>query len=128
MSDDSSTIDNNASIDEQPMTDTLQVITDRRAIIEQAKGMIMFVYGISADDAFALLRRQSQEHNVKLSLIAEQVAKDLVELSRATRLLEQPASNELIGTAHQRISHSAARQLNGESKTGVPMTDLGPIT
>lgn len=58
--------------------------------------------------------------NASQSEIAEQVAKDLVELSRATRLLEQPESSDLIGTAHQRISHSAARQLNGESKTGVP--------
>jgi hypothetical protein len=126
MLNDGATIDGNASIDEQRVTDMLQVITERRAIIEQAKGMIMFVYGISADDAFALLRRQSQEHNVKLNLIADQVAKDLVELSRATRLLEQPTSDDLIGTAHRRISHSAARQRNGESKTGTPMADIGP--
>ena len=55
----------------------------RRALIEQTQGMLMFVYGIDADGAFQLLRWQSQQHNVKLRLIAEQISKDLVELSRA---------------------------------------------
>jgi hypothetical protein len=31
----------------------------------------------------------------------------------------------LLATAHHRIATSAARQLDGESKTGVPMRDLG---
>lgn len=64
------------------ITDAVREITGRRAVIEQAKGILMFVYGIDADDAFDILRRQSQEHNVKLSLVVEQIMKDLVELSR----------------------------------------------
>lgn len=123
MLDDLSTID--GDIDEQRITQALQVINERRAIIEQAKGMIMFVYGIDAEEAFALLRKQSQDHNVKLRLLAEQVTKDLLELSRTTRLLQQPASSDLIGTAHERISHGAERELDVETKTGVPMTDIG---
>ena len=42
----------------------MQAITERRALIEQSKGMLMFVYGINADAAFELLRRQSQNDNV----------------------------------------------------------------
>lgn len=125
MLDDLSITDDDFSIDEQRITEALRLINDRRAIIEQAKGMIMFVYGIDAEDAFAVLRKQSQDHNVKIRLLAEQVTKDLLELSRTTRLLQQPASSDLIGTAHERISHGAERQLDGESKTGVPMTDIG---
>ena len=44
--------------------------------------MLMFVYGLDADAAFDALRSQSQEHNVKLVLIAEQVVKDLVDLAK----------------------------------------------
>jgi hypothetical protein len=109
--------------DQQRITDAVADIGDRRAFIEQAKGMLMFVYGLDGDAAFDLLRWQSQMHNVKLRIIAEQVVKDLVELGRQgppARI----AVDGLLLSAHQRIVHSAERQLNGESKTGVPMTEL----
>src|SRR6478609_2716924 len=38
--------------------------------IEQAKGALMVVYGITAEAAFALLRWYSQHRNVKLRAIA----------------------------------------------------------
>lgn len=53
-----------------------------QALIEQAKGMRMFVYGLDADGAFGVLKSQSQHHNIKLRLIAEQVAKDMLELAK----------------------------------------------
>ena len=49
------------------------VALDSRDIIGQAKGMLMERYGIDADEAFALLKKMSQESNVKLSRIAENV-------------------------------------------------------
>jgi predicted butyrate kinase (DUF1464 family) len=97
---------------------------ERRAITEQAKGMLMFVYGIDADEAFDVLRSQSQEHNVKLSLLAEQVVKDLVELARANKPGRRPGIDRVMVAARNRVTNVAARQLNGESKTGVPMKDL----
>jgi hypothetical protein len=97
---------------------------ERRAITEQAKGMLMFVYGIDADEAFDVLRSQSQDHNVKLSLLAEQVVKDLVELARANKPGLRPGIDRVIVAARHRVTNVAARQLNGESKTGVPMKDL----
>ncbi|MBY4206946.1 ANTAR domain-containing protein [Rhodococcus fascians] len=41
-----------------------------RADIDQAKGIIMAMRGISADEAFALLSEQSQNRNIKVSDIA----------------------------------------------------------
>ncbi len=41
-----------------------------RAAIEQAKGAIMAARGISADDAFTVLVKQSQQDNVKLRELA----------------------------------------------------------
>ena len=45
-------------------------ITEHRAVIEQAKGMLMLVYGLDEDAAFDLLRWRSQSSNVKLRLLA----------------------------------------------------------
>ena len=89
------------------------------ALIEQTKGMLMFMYGIDADEAFDVLRRQSQDHNIKLRLIAEQILEDLVELSKSRgRPVGRTAFDGLMLTAHQRIANVAARQLDGQSKTG----------
>jgi GAF domain-containing protein len=48
----------------------LQAALDTRAVIDQAKGIIMAVRGINPDQAFAVLVRQSQEENVKLRDLA----------------------------------------------------------
>ncbi|MET0454980.1 MAG: ANTAR domain-containing protein [Mycobacterium sp.] len=103
------------------ITRAVAAIVERRATIEQAKGMLMFVYGIDDDEAFEVLRRQSQQHNLKLRLVAEQILKDLLELSKARGPARRLAFDGLMLTAHQRVENVAARQLNGESKTGVPM-------
>ena len=108
----------------QRLWDETNKYVEDRALIEQTKGMLMFVYGIDADEAFAVLREQSQTHNIKLRLIAEQILKDLVELAHTRGPARRLAFDGLVTAAHQRITNVAARQLNGESKTGVPMTDL----
>jgi cysteine synthase len=110
---------------QEQITQNVTAIVDRRAPIEQAKGMLMFVYGVDAEAAFDMLRTHSQEHNVKLGLIAEQVVKDLVELSREGQSSQGVKVDGLLSTAHHRIATSAARQLDGESKTGMPMRNLG---
>ena len=56
-------------------------ITEHRAVIEQAKGMLMLVYGLDDDAAFDLLRWRSQSSNVKLRLLAAKI----VEGFRAVR-------------------------------------------
>jgi hypothetical protein len=51
-------------------------ITEHRAVIEQAKGMLMLVYGVDDEAAFDLLRWRSQSSNVKLRRLAEKVVED----------------------------------------------------
>ena len=64
----------------------------------------MFIYGIDADAAFTILRTRSQQYNVKLRVVAEQLAKELVELSRSTSSGQGPASGGIIMAAHRRIA------------------------
>jgi len=100
----------------QRIWDEARECSERRALIEQTKGMLMFVYGIGADDAFDVLRKQSQDHNVKLRLVAEQILKDLVELSKAKGPARRLAFDGLMLTAHQRIADVAARLTDGASR------------
>ena len=102
--------------EQRRISDAVQAIIGQRALIEQTKGMLMFIYGIDADAAFEVLRRQSQHHNVKLRLIAAQIAKDLVELSQTT-LDDRLAVDATLLTAQQRIADVAARPRDGQSTT-----------
>jgi GAF domain-containing protein len=56
---------------------------DARKAVGQAQGILMERFGLDADQAFAVLRRYSQDHNVKLN----KVARELVD----TRQLPRPA-------------------------------------
>lgn len=89
-----------------------------RAVIEQAKGMLMFVYGIDADEAFLRLREQSQQHNVKLRLIARQVSDDLVQLARTSSPQRRIQHDLLLRTAHQRVTDAATRHVGAEAELG----------
>ena len=62
---------------EQSVSAKLQMIVAHREIIDQAKGMLMMAYQISADSAFGILRWRSQELNVKLLWIAEKIVAEL---------------------------------------------------
>ena len=44
-----------------------------RAVIEQAKGIIMAMRGVPEHDAFEVLRKTSQDRNVKVRLLAQQI-------------------------------------------------------
>jgi PAS domain S-box-containing protein len=52
------------------MTAQLAVIAENRAVIEQAKGVLMAAYGITADRAFEILVWRSQETNLKIRELA----------------------------------------------------------
>jgi GAF domain-containing protein len=51
----------------------LRQAIDARHLIGQAQGILMERFGIDADRAFAVLRRYSQNNNVKLRAVADQV-------------------------------------------------------
>jgi hypothetical protein len=103
--------------DETRIYEAVREIAQQRAFIEQAKGMLMFIYGLDEDAAFDLLRWHSQHHNVKLRLIAEQIVKDIGELAKAQPFRSRLDHDRVLLTAHQRIATVADRQRDGQSKT-----------
>jgi hypothetical protein len=76
-------------------------ISENRAGIEQAKGMLMLIYGISGTAAFELLKWLSQEANVKLRPLAEQIAQDF--RNAGLPLNTQSEFDHLLLTAHERV-------------------------
>jgi PAS domain S-box-containing protein len=52
------------------MTAQLAAISENRAVIEQAKGVLMAAYGITANRAFEILTWRSQETNLKVRELA----------------------------------------------------------
>lgn len=78
-------------------------IAESRGPIEQAKGMLMLIYRISADSAFELLRWRSQETNTKLRLLAEQIAEDFLGLTYEEELPPRSTYDRLLLTAHNRV-------------------------
>ena len=50
-----------------------------RAVIEQAKGVIMAMRGVPEHEAFEVLRKTSQDRNVKVRLLAQQIVTGVVE-------------------------------------------------
>jgi PAS domain S-box-containing protein len=88
---------------EETVTEAVAEIAEARGGIEQAKGMLMLVYRITADSAFELLKWRSQESNVKLRVLAEQIVKDFLELSYNEVLPTRPTYDSLLLTAHLRV-------------------------
>ncbi|WP_280352698.1 PAS and ANTAR domain-containing protein [Nocardia abscessus] len=62
---------------QEVLDDVLPQLVDARAVIEQAKGALMLAYGVSAEQAFQVLRWRSQETNVKLRTVAQRVVAEL---------------------------------------------------
>jgi AmiR/NasT family two-component response regulator len=56
-------------------------VVERRAVIEQAKGMLALVYGLEDAAAFQLLKWLSQRSNTKLRAIAERLVEEFRVLS-----------------------------------------------
>lgn len=87
----------------------LAEITDARGAIERAKGVLMYVYRIDADAAFELLRWRSQECNVKLRALAEQLLEDIRNLTHDDEdsLPSRVAFDQLLLTLHTHIRAGA---------------------
>ncbi|MCV7218908.1 ANTAR domain-containing protein [Mycobacterium crocinum] len=88
---------------QKQFSEAIAEIAENRATIEQAKGMLMVVYGIDSEAAFDLLRWRSQEANIKLRLLADQVVADFVALSQAEVSPPRAAYDNLLLTADRRI-------------------------
>jgi len=85
--------------------------TAHRSQIEQAKGILMAIYKISAEHAFDILVWRSQQTNTKLRRLVDQVIRDF------TTLLEIPGNvreraDHLLLTAHKRVGDPLGQRAN----------------
>ncbi len=89
-------------------TPALSDVIRDRATIEQAKGMLMLIYRLDADQAFAVLRELSQHGNIKLRILARQIVTDFRALPPHppdAALADPPhAYTELLRTTHLRAA------------------------
>ena len=60
-------------------SDAVHASAEHRAAIEQVKGALMLSYSLTEDEAFAVLRKASNNLNEKLSHLADRVAQRLTE-------------------------------------------------
>jgi hypothetical protein len=92
------------------VTDAVAEFRENRAAIEQAKGVLMYVYRITADAAFELLAWRSQESQVKLRALAQQVVADIQSVKYdedSQRSRER--FDQLFLTAHNRVEARASQ-------------------
>ncbi|MEV0856195.1 PAS and ANTAR domain-containing protein [Nocardia fluminea] len=85
----------------EALDNTLPAVVDARMLIEQAKGALMLAYGVSAEQAFRVLRWRSQETNVKLRRIAELVIAELPKVAGDEVKLRSRLDHVLL-TVHRR--------------------------
>jgi len=62
---------------------------ENRVVIEQAKGALVAALGVSAEEAFAMLRQYSQHYNVKVRQLARRF---MTELEKPEPRPRQPAA------------------------------------
>ncbi|WP_231989618.1 PAS and ANTAR domain-containing protein [Mycobacterium sp. 852002-51057_SCH5723018] len=80
---------------------------ENRAAIEQAKGVLMYVYRVSPDQAFRVLQWRSQETNVKLRALAKQLLAEVATLPSPTATTQNQFDHLLL-TVHERIPSEAS--------------------
>lgn len=68
----------------QRLAGQLEQAMASRAVIEQAKGVIMALRGIDEHEAFNFLRQLSQDRNIKVRVLAEQVVLSVHQTQGAT--------------------------------------------
>jgi AmiR/NasT family two-component response regulator len=61
------------ALDTARETENLWKAIDARKVIGQAQGILMERFGLDADRAFRVLSRYSQDNNIKLHRVAEQL-------------------------------------------------------
>ena len=71
-------------------------------MIEQAKGVLMMTYGISAERAFDILVWRSQVTNTKLRRLAIQIVDDFTTQLHVPAGIRERADHLLL-TAHERV-------------------------
>lgn len=83
------------------LSDELPGVVAARAVIEQAKGALMMVYKINADQAFRILQWRSQQTNTKLRDLAAELVEGFNEMPAPPASLRN-AFDHLLLTVHER--------------------------
>jgi PAS domain S-box-containing protein len=92
------------------VTEAVAQFAESRAAIEQAKGILMYVYRITADAAFELLIWRSQQSQVKVRALAEQVIADIQSFTYdEDSLRARERFDQLFLTAHNRVAARASQ-------------------
>ncbi|UFS98944.1 PAS and ANTAR domain-containing protein [Nocardia huaxiensis] len=86
----------------ETLDDTLPELYRARATIEQAKGALMLVYGINSEQAFRVLTWRSQETNIKLRTLAQQLVAEIAIMGGAAVEL-RTRFDHLLLTVHERL-------------------------
>lgn len=81
---------------QETINDELEVIVAHRESIDIAKGMLMAVYDLTADAAFAVLRWRSQELNIKLHVVAQTLVDTLPRLLQTSDQMRAPVDHYLM--------------------------------
>ncbi|MFB7723397.1 PAS and ANTAR domain-containing protein [Nocardia sp. NPDC056100] len=87
---------------QETLDDALPELYRARAVIEQAKGALMLVYGINAEQAFRVLTWRSQETNTKLRTLSERLIAEATEMGGAAVEL-RTRFDHLLLTVHERL-------------------------
>jgi ANTAR domain/PAS fold len=87
---------------QEVLDEALPDLFESRAAIEQAKGVLMAIYRVSADQAFRVLQWRSQETNTKLRALAAQIVAEVPALP-AMSAATQNSFDHLLLTVHERI-------------------------
>jgi hypothetical protein len=98
-------IDLTATFDEtrqEVLDETLPELFEARAAIEQAKGVLMYVYRVTAAQAFKVLQWRSQETNTKLRALATQLIAEIDNLPPPPPAM-QSQFDHLLLSVHERI-------------------------
>ena len=84
---------------EHASREAVEAVMVGHGAIEQAKGVLMLAYGLTQDEAFAMLRWWSRNHNIRVRLLAERLM---------ARVYDVRSSREELLVAFDRVLHDLA--------------------
>jgi hypothetical protein len=73
-----------------------------RAVVERARGILMYVYNFSAGDALSALKWRARETGLNLRVFCEQFVRDVTAANMTPDLVRREVDHVLL-TAHERV-------------------------